>query len=95
MTQIPDSELWRAFVASRINMAQLIELSFLLALASKALAIPRERLKEELHGLLTGRVGPQHQIAKALGFTRAELDQARVNGRLFDSLATSLACFAN
>ena len=81
-------------LAAGLNVDQVRQVAVLVSQAASALRISQDQLSEEIRSLLTG-TGTQRtsRIFTALGFTNAEIKQAREAGTLFDLLTKRLGAF--
>lgn len=77
-----------------IPIEKQIRLTTMLAQAVTGMGLPSWQIPQEGRSILTGTIGPDSQVARALGITNTEVSRAKAGGDLFGYLEKKLASFA-
>lgn len=80
--------------AAGIPIERQIRLTTMLAQAVTGLGLPSFQIPQEGRSILTGTIGPDSTVARALGITNADVSRARAGGDLFGYLEKKLSSFA-
>jgi hypothetical protein len=80
--------------AAGIPIDKQIRLTTMLAQAVTGLGLPSWQIPQEGRSILSGTIGPDSTVARALGITNAEVSRSKAQGNLFGYLETKLASFA-
>lgn len=82
-----------AATAAQIPLQKQVDLVVLLSQAVAGVGLRSDQFVQEARALLTGNINADAALAKMLGITSADINQARQAGTLFEFLTTKLAAF--
>lgn len=80
--------------AANIPLERQVNLVVLMSQALAGLGIRSEQIIQESRALLTGNITEDAMAAKILGITKAQIDQAKEQGQLYEFLTGKLNAFA-
>lgn len=83
-----------AATSAGVALNDQVELVVLMSQALAGLGIRSEQLLQESRALITGNINEDAMAARILGITRADIEQARQQGRVYDFLRERLSAFS-